>query len=73
MTVAAATDAAIFLAYVDRVLAPERKPGDVVVLDNLSSHKLRRVRERIALACMCCISLVKLISSAAIGIRTLQP
>ncbi len=39
MTVEAATDADIFLAYVDRVLAPELKPGDVVVMDNLSSHK----------------------------------
>jgi len=47
MTVEAATDAEIFLAYVDRALAPELKPGDVVVMDNLSSHKVVGVRERI--------------------------
>ena len=28
-----------FEAYVDQVLVPELKPGDVVVMDNLSSHK----------------------------------
>jgi len=50
MTVEAATDAEIFLAYVDRVLAPELKPGDVVVMDNLSSHKVVGVRERIEAA-----------------------
>ena len=30
---------AAFEAYVARVLVPELRPGDVVVLDNLSSHK----------------------------------
>ena len=33
-----------FLAYVSRVLVPELKPGDVVILDNLPAHKGRRVR-----------------------------
>lgn len=28
-----------FQAYVDRVLAPELRPGDTVVMDNLGSHK----------------------------------
>lgn len=28
-----------FLAYVEQVLVPALKPGDVVILDNLSSHK----------------------------------
>ncbi len=50
MTVEAATDAEIFLAYVDRALAPELKPGDVVVMDNLSSHKVQGIRERIEAA-----------------------
>ena len=31
-------------AYVERVLVPELRPGDVVVMDNLSSHKGPRVR-----------------------------
>ena len=33
-----------FEAYVCRVLVPELRPGDVVVMDNLSSHKGPRVR-----------------------------
>ena len=36
-----------FLAYVEQVLAPTLRPGDAVVLDNLSSHKVRGVREAI--------------------------
>jgi len=47
MTIEAATDAEIFLAYVEHVLCPALKPGDVVVMDNLSSHKVNGVRERI--------------------------
>jgi hypothetical protein len=42
MIIEAATDAEIFMAYLDHVLCPALKAGDVV-LDNLSSH----VRERI--------------------------
>ena len=33
-----------FEAYVEQVLAPRLSPGDVVVMDNLGSHKGRRVR-----------------------------
>jgi transposase len=47
MTVEAATDREIFLAYVEQVLCPTLKPDDVVVMDNLSSHKVDGVRERI--------------------------
>ena len=47
MTVEAATDAEIFLAYLDHVLCPELRAGDVVVMDNLSSHKVEGVRQRI--------------------------
>jgi transposase len=47
MTIEAATDADIFLAYLDHVLCPELRQGDVVVMDNLSSHKVQGVRERI--------------------------
>jgi transposase len=35
----------VFEAYVDRVLAPELRPGQIVVMDNLSSHKGSRIRE----------------------------
>jgi transposase len=50
MTIEAATDAEIFLAYLDHVLCPVLRPGDVVVMDNLSSHKVSGVRERIKTA-----------------------
>jgi transposase len=47
MTIEAATDREIFLAYLDHCLCPKLRPGDVVVMDNLSSHKVKGVRERI--------------------------
>jgi transposase len=47
MTVEAATDREVFLTYLDEVLCPELRPGDVVVMDNLSSHKVEGVRARI--------------------------
>ena len=36
-----------FLAYVTEVLVPTLAPGDLVVIDNLSSHKSHPVREAI--------------------------
>ncbi len=39
-----------FEAYVTQVLVPELRPGDVVVMDNLSSHKWACVREHIQAA-----------------------
>ena len=36
-----------FEAYVEQVLVPELRPGDVVIMDNLSSHKGSRVQEMI--------------------------
>lgn len=39
-----------FEAYVAQVLVPELRPGDVVVMDNLSSHKRAAVRELVELA-----------------------
>jgi transposase len=38
---------AAFLAYVEQVLVPTLKPGDVVVMDNLGSHKGTAVRRLI--------------------------
>jgi transposase len=39
-----------FEAFVQRVLCPSIKAGDIVVMDNLSSHKGNRVKELIELA-----------------------
>lgn len=36
-----------FLLYVEQVLAPTLKPGDIVVMDNLGSHKGKAVRRAI--------------------------
>ena len=47
MTIEQATDGDIFLAYVEQILCPALKPGDVVVMDNLSSHKIKGVRRLI--------------------------
>jgi transposase len=35
----------VFEAYLEKILAPELLPGQIVVMDNLSSHKGSRVRE----------------------------
>ncbi len=40
----------VFVAYVQQQLVPTLKPGDVVVMDNLSSHKRAAVRQAIAAA-----------------------
>jgi transposase len=39
-----------FETYVAKVLIPELRPGDLVIMDNLSSHKGPRVREMIEAA-----------------------
>ena len=39
-----------FEAYVAQVLVPELRPGDVVIMDKLSSHKRPAVRDRIEAA-----------------------
>jgi transposase len=36
-----------FLAYVEQVLTPTLKPGDIVALDNLPAHKIAAVRSAI--------------------------
>ena len=40
---AGATDEAAFRTYVDAVLIPALRPGDIVVLDNLSAHRAKGV------------------------------
>jgi transposase len=50
MTVDAPTDRDVFLAFVEQVLTPALRPGQVVVLDNLSPHKATQVRTRIEAA-----------------------
>jgi transposase len=40
----------MFLAYVEQTLAPALRPGDLVVMDNLSSHKVAGVEAAIKAA-----------------------
>jgi transposase len=40
-------NAARFLAYVQHILLPTLGPGDIVVMDNLGSHKSQAVRQAI--------------------------
>lgn len=39
-----------FLAYVEQVLAPTLRPGDLVIMDNLPAHKRAGVRTAIEAA-----------------------
>ena len=39
-----------FLAYVEQVLVPTLRPGDVVILDNLPAHKGKAVRDAVEVA-----------------------
>jgi transposase len=52
MTVEGAANTEVFLTYLDEVLCSALRPGQVVLLDNLSMHKNAAVRERIE-ACGC--------------------
>ncbi len=50
MVLDGAMNGAAFKAYVEQVLAPSLAPGDIVIMDNLSSHKVAGVREAIKAA-----------------------
>ena len=47
LAVEGSTTTAVFEAYLERVLVPSLRAGQVVVMDNLSAHKGSRVRELI--------------------------
>lgn len=47
MSLEGATDGPAFLAYIRQVLAPTLARGDVVVMDNLTAHKVAGIREAI--------------------------
>ncbi len=40
----------LFLKYIQEFLCPTLKPGDIVIMDNLSSHKVEGVRKAIEAA-----------------------
>jgi len=45
LAVQGTTTATVFETYVEKVLAPSLRPGQLVVMDNLSTHKRARVRQ----------------------------
>jgi transposase len=47
MVTEGATDATVFRGFVEHFLLPVLRRGDIVVMDNLSSHKVSGVREAI--------------------------
>lgn len=47
MVIDGAMNGDLFCAYIRQVLVPELQPGDIVVMDNLSSHKRAEVRTAI--------------------------
>jgi len=47
MMIESATDGDVFLSYVEQVLCPTLRPGQVVIMDNLGAHKVEGVREKI--------------------------
>ena len=50
MTVNGGTDTDVFLTFIRQLLVPSLRPGDIVILDNLSAHKVAGVREAIEAA-----------------------
>ncbi len=45
MTIESATDGDVFSDYIEQVLGPTLNAGDVVVMDNLSAHKVKGIEE----------------------------
>jgi transposase len=50
MTIEGSTDTPVFLTFVQKILAPALRPGQMVIMDNLSSHKAEGVKEAIEAA-----------------------
>jgi len=48
LEVRGATDELVMLAFIREILSPVLEPGDVIVMDNLTSHKTRRVQAAFA-------------------------
>jgi transposase len=47
LTIEGATTSRVFETYVEKVLVPSLEPGQIVVMDNLSAHRPKRIRELI--------------------------
>lgn len=47
MTIDAATDTDVFAAFIEQVLVPTLRPGQVLILDNLAAHKVGWIVQQI--------------------------
>jgi len=47
MTINGAVDGVVFKVYIEEVLCPTLKTGDVIIMDNLPAHKVTGIREMI--------------------------
>jgi len=47
MVLAGACDGDAFRSYVNEILTPSLRPGDIVVLDNLSIHKVKGITDAV--------------------------
>lgn len=47
MVIKGPVDKSVFLTFINRVLIPNLQVGQVVIMDNLSVHKVKEVRESI--------------------------
>jgi len=47
LVVDGAMNGATFLAYIEQCLAPALEPGDIVIMDNLTAHKVAGIEEAI--------------------------
>jgi transposase len=50
MTVTGGTDGEVFRTYVDQILVPQLRPGNIVLMDNLKAHKVPGIRDAIEAA-----------------------
>jgi transposase len=50
LSIEGGTDGVVFRTYIEQVLAPRLRPGQVVVMDNLKAHKVAGIREAIEAA-----------------------
>lgn len=50
MMIEGAINGATFLAYIEQCLAPTLKRGDIVVMDNVATHRVAGVREAVEAA-----------------------
>jgi transposase len=48
LTIEGATDTEVFSLYVEQILLPALRPGDIVVMDNLSPHKSEPTLKKMA-------------------------